>query len=348
MESESVTKQVRDRIKAKVWQKQNIREWFEETFDPLIKSQDKVKQSIDQQQNALIGQLQDNQRAITTGLDRLNEDNQRVLELNESAGVQMNGETKSSDLGRIFNTEDLTIFNKYGIPPPKDWSKNTRNSLEDVLDITNDKIKSLADQFTDGFEGVLQRINTYVDNESAERARKEAEQATAKERMEAIRQQVIQALPEQRVDIRTDSTQPLLQIQEAINQGLEQIQLERGRKEQQLKEAQQQLTQLHLDKEQTRELEQLRPIQQEQLEQQKQQAEELYQMGLKYEKLFDETKRQMSPKPQPQQLEEIKQIYEEMKRRLDEQQLQLSQRPTHCAIILTSGRGLFKGSAKSN
>ena len=71
-------------------------------------------------------------------------------------------------------------------------------------------------------------------------------------------------------------------------------------------------------------------------------------MGLKYVKLFDETKQQMSPKPQPQQLEEIKQLYEEMKRRLDEQQLQLSQRPTHCAIILTSGRGLFKGSAKSN
>lgn len=112
--------------------------------NPLIKSQDKVKKTIDQQQDALIKQLKENQQAITTGLDRLNEDNQRVLELNESAGVQMRGETKSSDLGRIFNTEDLTIINKYGIPTPKDWSKNTRNTLEDVLDITNDEIKSLT------------------------------------------------------------------------------------------------------------------------------------------------------------------------------------------------------------
>ena len=75
--------------------------------NPLINSQDKVKKTIDQQQDALIKQLKENQQAITTGLDRLNEDNQRVLELNESAGVQMRGETKSSDLGRIFNTEDL-------------------------------------------------------------------------------------------------------------------------------------------------------------------------------------------------------------------------------------------------
>ena len=54
IESESVTKQVRDRIKLKTWQRQNMREGFEETFDPLIKSQEKVKKTIDQQQTALI------------------------------------------------------------------------------------------------------------------------------------------------------------------------------------------------------------------------------------------------------------------------------------------------------
>lgn len=54
IESESVTKQVRDRIKLKTWQRQNMREGFEETFDPLIKSQEKVKKTTDQQQTALI------------------------------------------------------------------------------------------------------------------------------------------------------------------------------------------------------------------------------------------------------------------------------------------------------
>lgn len=89
IETESVTKQVRDTIKAKTWQKQNMREGFEETFDPLIKSQDKVKAIIDKQQTALINQLQDNRRAITIGLDKIDENNPRVLELNESAGINL-------------------------------------------------------------------------------------------------------------------------------------------------------------------------------------------------------------------------------------------------------------------
>ena len=43
---------------------------FKETFKPLIKSQDKVKESIDNQQNAMIKQLQENQLALTKGLDK--------------------------------------------------------------------------------------------------------------------------------------------------------------------------------------------------------------------------------------------------------------------------------------
>ena len=47
-----------------------MREGFKETFKPLIKSQDKVKASIDNQQNAMIKQLQENQLALTEGLDK--------------------------------------------------------------------------------------------------------------------------------------------------------------------------------------------------------------------------------------------------------------------------------------
>ena len=47
-----------------------MREGFKETFKPLIKSQDKVKDSIDNQQNAMIKQLQKNQLALTEGLDK--------------------------------------------------------------------------------------------------------------------------------------------------------------------------------------------------------------------------------------------------------------------------------------
>ena len=61
---------MRSTIKSYIHEKQNLREGFEETFKPLIGSQDKVKESVDKQQNAMIEQLQKNQLALTEGLDK--------------------------------------------------------------------------------------------------------------------------------------------------------------------------------------------------------------------------------------------------------------------------------------
>ena len=71
IEADSLTKQVRDVIKITKWQKQDVREGFKETFKPLIKSQDSIKKSIDEQQNATIAQLKANQLALTSGLEKL-------------------------------------------------------------------------------------------------------------------------------------------------------------------------------------------------------------------------------------------------------------------------------------
>ena len=70
IEAESLTKNVRSQIKSYIDQKQNAREGFKETFQPLIESQEKTKESIDNQQNKLIKQLQENQLALTEGLDK--------------------------------------------------------------------------------------------------------------------------------------------------------------------------------------------------------------------------------------------------------------------------------------
>ena len=69
IEADALTKQVRDVIKITKWQKQDMREGFKETFKPLIKSQDSIKKSIDEQQNATIAQLKKNQLALTSGLE---------------------------------------------------------------------------------------------------------------------------------------------------------------------------------------------------------------------------------------------------------------------------------------
>ena len=70
IEVEALTKNVRSQIKSYIHEKQNVREGFKETFQPLIESQDKVKESIDKEQNELIKQLQENQLALTKGLDK--------------------------------------------------------------------------------------------------------------------------------------------------------------------------------------------------------------------------------------------------------------------------------------
>ena len=70
IEAEDLTRNVRSQIKSCIDQKQNLREGFKETFEPLIASRDAVKTSIDNQQNKLIKQLQENQLALTEELDR--------------------------------------------------------------------------------------------------------------------------------------------------------------------------------------------------------------------------------------------------------------------------------------
>ena len=98
IEADSLTQQVRDVIKETKWQKQDMREGFKETFKPLIKSQDSVKKSIDEQQNATIAQLQANQLALTQGL------NQNRLAITE--GFDKMEEVKNWDLAQLPGFED--------------------------------------------------------------------------------------------------------------------------------------------------------------------------------------------------------------------------------------------------
>ena len=71
IKADALVREVRDVIKTTKWQKQDMRrEGFKETFKPLVKSQDSIKKSIDEQQNATIAQLQANQLALTQGLNQ--------------------------------------------------------------------------------------------------------------------------------------------------------------------------------------------------------------------------------------------------------------------------------------
>ena len=103
IEAESLAKQVRGKLKIHTWEKQNMREGFKETFKPLIKTQDKIRESIDNQQNAMIEELQENQLALTEGLDK----NRLAI----TQGFDKMDEVKKWDLQQLpfFDEEDKPV-----------------------------------------------------------------------------------------------------------------------------------------------------------------------------------------------------------------------------------------------
>ena len=119
IEADDLLLQVRNIIKATKWQKQDMREGFKETFKPLIKSQDKIKKSIDDQQNVTIAQLKANQLALTQGL------NQNRLAITE--GFDKLDEVKKWDLDQLPGYE--------AIEKPKD---------EEVLPSTSEEGPKIA------------------------------------------------------------------------------------------------------------------------------------------------------------------------------------------------------------
>ena len=99
IEADALVRQVRDVIKTTKWQKQDMREGFKETFKPLIKSQDSIKKSIDDQQNATIAQLKANQLALTQGL------NQNRMAITE--GFDKLDEVKKWDMAQLPGFEAI-------------------------------------------------------------------------------------------------------------------------------------------------------------------------------------------------------------------------------------------------
>ena len=117
--------QVRNVIKETKWQKQDMREGFKETFKPLIKSQDSIKKSIDEQQNATIEQLKKNQLALTQGL------NQNRLAITE--GFDKLDEVKKWDLAQLPGFEAIEESKEDdGVLPSTSEGKIAKFTPEDL------------------------------------------------------------------------------------------------------------------------------------------------------------------------------------------------------------------------
>ena len=120
IEADDITKQVRDIIKITKWQKQDMREGFKETFQPLIESQDSIKKSIDDKQNKTLEQLQANQLALTQGLNQnrlaitqgLENLIYQPVEKDEASG-EASGEEKKREEIRAKKLEENEYYKNY-------------------------------------------------------------------------------------------------------------------------------------------------------------------------------------------------------------------------------------------
>ena len=163
LEADALTKQVRDVIKLTKWQKQDAREGFKETFKPLIKSQDSIKKSIDDQQNATIEQLKKNQLALTQGLnqnrmaitegfDKMDEVKkwdlaqlpgfEAIEEPKEDEGPKI-AKFKAEDLDRYLmskQAQDILKANEYHKLPSDYFYKNV-STIDKVIDDVNDDLE---------------------------------------------------------------------------------------------------------------------------------------------------------------------------------------------------------------
>ena len=160
IEADALTQQVRDVIKTTKWQKQDMREGFKETFKPLIKSQDSIKKSIDDQQNATIAQLKANQLALTQGL------NQNRMAITE--GFDKLDEVKKWDLAQLPGFEAIeepkdkdpsTSEGNIAQFTPEDLNKNLMNKeSQDILkSLGYDNLPSVY------FEEDIDSINVILD-----------------------------------------------------------------------------------------------------------------------------------------------------------------------------------------
>ena len=134
-----LTKEVRDTLKEYKHNKQDLQQGLSETFKPIIKTQEETKQTIDAKQDKLIKQLQENQKAITSGLENIEmlaiqqpqPQPQQATKLPIGYKPAMMKFDFKSNLDAGFTDDEIEILNNYDLIPPSLLLKKIIKGEED-------------------------------------------------------------------------------------------------------------------------------------------------------------------------------------------------------------------------
>ena len=118
---------------------QDVQEELSEVYKPIVKAQEEVKEAIDEKQDKLLGQLQKNQKALTSGLENLimfqqlpDEQPQEATKLPIGYKPAMMKPEFKSDVDKGFDKDEIQKLTKYELYPPSDVLKP---SIDGTLDI---------------------------------------------------------------------------------------------------------------------------------------------------------------------------------------------------------------------
>ena len=133
IEAGNKVKAVREVVKTYKTQKQDMYDDTKEILKPSIDAQESVKKSIDEKQDKVIKQLQENQKALTEGIDKISEANLRAItfeeELPKAIEAPYEIEPTKLDVENIFTKNDKTILNNYNLTKPKDLTQISPQKL---------------------------------------------------------------------------------------------------------------------------------------------------------------------------------------------------------------------------
>ena len=182
IQADESAREVRSQIKTYIHQKQNLREGFTETFKPLIETSEKVKESIDSQQNKLIKQLQKNQlaliqgfegnrKAITSGFDEMDE--VKKWDLQQLPGYEAieepEKEDEAADINKKIKIIDARIYKNLDTSDElvDIANKAKEEGKENVYKYYMKKIKELLGE-NEELKKERERLQEILDKESEE------------------------------------------------------------------------------------------------------------------------------------------------------------------------------------
>ena len=176
IEADDLIKQVRQQIKETIWEKQNLREGFTETFRPLISQFEKPddpkaqniftqNQKMLQNQLALTEGLKSNQKAITDGFSQfkqladmqelpgvgaIEDEEDEEDDKDDQAQAPLPKEDKTPivklDLEKNFDKNDIVTLEEFNYTRPNDfYNSNIEDLQKDLEDVKSD-IKTLTGQ----------------------------------------------------------------------------------------------------------------------------------------------------------------------------------------------------------